>query len=118
ASYDLPVPKHYATILDHLDALRSHVRTLITWRDAEGIITFPSFHAVWAVLLTAAFWRRGWLFYAIGVLNLAVIAWTVTTGMHYFTDVLAGIAIAAGVIAATRGTDEEAAAKEVGQGSP
>ena len=56
---------------------------------------------MWAVLLTAAFWGRGWTFYPIAVLNLAVLVSTVTTGMHYYTDVLAGLAICGVIIAAT-----------------
>jgi membrane-associated phospholipid phosphatase len=101
-AYGLAVPAHYAPILEHLDALRSGTRTVITWRGAEGIITFPSFHTVWAVLLTAAFWRRGWIFYPIAALNLLMIVSTVTTGMHYFADVLAGLVVCAVVIAAIR----------------
>jgi membrane-associated phospholipid phosphatase len=101
-SYPLAVPPHYENILEHLDALRHGGRTLITWRDAEGLITFPSFHAIWAVLLIAAFWRQGLIRYPIALLNLAVVMSTVTTGMHYFADVIAGLIVAAAVIGATR----------------
>ncbi len=101
-AYALAVPPHYVKILEHLDALRHGGRTLITWRDAEGLITFPSFHAIWAMLLMAAFWRRGWIFYPIALLNAAVVISTITTGMHYFADVIAGLVVCAAVIAATR----------------
>ena len=47
--------------LIHFDALRSGERMLITWRDAEGLITFPSFHTTWAILMTIAFRRNRWL---------------------------------------------------------
>jgi membrane-associated phospholipid phosphatase len=101
-SYALAVPPHYEKILEHLDALRHGGRTLITWRDAEGLITFPSFHAIWAALLVAAFWRRGWVFYPIALLNVAVVMSTITTGMHYFADVIAGLIVAAALIWTTR----------------
>jgi membrane-associated phospholipid phosphatase len=98
--YGLAIPAYYERTIEHIDALRSGARTLVTWRDAEGLIEMPSFHAVWAVLLIAAFWRQGWILYPIVLLNLAVIVSTVTTGMHYFVDVFAGIAVAAVVILA------------------
>ncbi|MBI3838446.1 MAG: phosphatase PAP2 family protein [Planctomycetia bacterium] len=101
-SYALAVPSHYEKILEHLDSLRHGGRTLITWRDAEGLITFPSFHTIWAVLLIAAFWRRGWIFYPVALTNVAVVISTVTTGMHYFADVIAGLVVCAVLIPATK----------------
>ena len=43
--------------LEHLEGLRSGERTVVSLRDAEGLVTFPSFHTAWAILL-AANWRR------------------------------------------------------------
>ena len=83
-----------ARYLDHFHTLRSGERTLITWRNAEGLITFPSFHTTWALLLTYAFRRNRWLFAPSLLLNLAVIASTLTTGWHYFADVISGVAVA------------------------
>ncbi len=84
-----PAPDQ-VSYLAHFDALRSGERTLMTWREAEGLITFPSFHTAWAVLLTFAVrWNR-WVFGPVLLLNLAVIASTMTTGWHYFADVLGG----------------------------
>ncbi len=85
--------------LDHLFALRSGARTLISWRDAEGMVTVPSFHTTWAILLAFALRRYRWLFVPSVVLNLAVIVSTLTIGSHYFADVVAGIAVAAAAIA-------------------
>ncbi len=89
---------HY---LDHLHTLRSGARTCFSFNDAEGLITFPSFHAIWAILLTVAcIGRRGvCLFFA--ALNAAVILSTLTTGWHYLCDVLAGIVVAAVICLAT-----------------
>ena len=101
-AYGLNVPAWFQRCSVDFDALRSGARTVVTWRGAEGLIAFPSFHAIWAVLLAAAFYRRGWIFWPIAALNLLVIASTITTGMHYFTDVLAGLAISALVIVARR----------------
>jgi membrane-associated phospholipid phosphatase len=88
-----------ARYLAHFDALRSGSRTLITWRDAEGLITFPSFHTTWALLLAYAVRRNRWLFAPSALLNIAVIVSTMTTGWHYFADVFAGASVAVMAIA-------------------
>jgi membrane-associated phospholipid phosphatase len=100
--YNLPVPAYCQQCAEHLDALRAGARTMVTWRDAEGLITFPSFHAVWAVLLAAAFYGSRYLFWPVAVLNVIVIMSTVTTGMHYFIDVIVGVLIATVVIRSTQ----------------
>lgn len=79
-----------AAYLDHLHGLRDGTRTVITWRGAEGLITFPSFHTCWAMLLAWALRGRGWLTVAALLLNVAVILSTMTTGWHYGCDVLGG----------------------------
>jgi membrane-associated phospholipid phosphatase len=68
-------------------------RTLVAI-GSEGIISFPSLHAALAVILVIALWPvpvLGWLIFA---LNLAMLAATPIDGSHYFSDVLAGVAVA------------------------
>jgi membrane-associated phospholipid phosphatase len=91
-----------ASYLEHLRTLRSGERTVISLRDAEGLVTFPSFHTAWAILLAAEVWHRRRLRIPLAALNAAVVAATLTTGWHYASDVLAGAALAAGVILLTR----------------
>jgi membrane-associated phospholipid phosphatase len=93
-------PGHYVDVLSELYRLRRGV-LWVSWRDAQGIVTFPSFHTIWAVLLIAAF-RGRWLFWPILILNSLVLLSCVTTGMHYFADVLGGLIVTAIVIVATR----------------
>jgi uncharacterized membrane protein len=62
---------------------------------SEGIITFPSLHAALAVLVTAALWPVGYLRWAAVILNTAMLIATPIDGSHYFSDVLAGVALAA-----------------------
>lgn len=99
AFFGFEVPAHYEPILKHLQGLRDGSRTLFRWRDAEGLITCPSFHTSWAILLALAFWRSPWLRWPMLLLNSAMIAATVPVGMHYFVDVLAGAAVAIGAVA-------------------
>jgi membrane-associated phospholipid phosphatase len=70
---------------------------------SEGIITFPSLHAALGLLFMLAMWPVPYLRWVAIVLNLLMIAATPVDGGHYFTDVVAGLAIAAFCrIAATR----------------
>lgn len=74
--------------------LRDGSFRLLTGDGGEGIITFPSLHAALGVILIVAFWpmaRARWIAMAINSLMLMA---TPIDGSHYFTDVLAGIAIA------------------------
>ncbi len=98
--FGLKTPEHYVPVLTELDRLRRGV-AFVSWRDAQGIVTFPSFHTIWAVLLTSAF-RGRLLYWPIVILNSLVLLSCVTTGMHYFVDVLGGLIVTAIVIVATR----------------
>lgn len=99
AAYGYAPNAAQARYLEHLHALRDGSRTLMTWRGAEGLITFPSFHTCWAVLLAWAFSGRRSLRLPAVLLNTAVVLSTMTTGWHYFTDVLGGLATAGMAIA-------------------
>jgi len=93
-AYDYEPNQDQARYLAHFNELRSGQRTLVTYRDAEGLITFPSFHTTWSLLLTLAFWKRRTLLLLATILNGAVIISTMTTGWHYLGDVLAGVIVA------------------------
>jgi membrane-associated phospholipid phosphatase len=69
----------------------------ISWQQAQGIITFPSFHTAWALILTATFWHTRLRWPAVA-LNAVMIVSTVTTGGHYYVDVFAGALVGGLVI--------------------
>jgi membrane-associated phospholipid phosphatase len=81
---------HYLT---HFRAMRDGATLTLRWKEVEGLITFPSFHATWAVLLALAYWKRRLLFPLFAALNAIVVVSTLTTGWHYLIDVLSGIAV-------------------------
>ena len=83
-----------ARYMAHFEGLRAGQLETISLQQAEGLITFPSFHATWAILLALSCWHRRWLFALSAVLNGMVLIATVTTGWHYLADVLAGIIVA------------------------
>lgn len=118
--YGYPPAADQARYLAHFDSLRSGARTVITWRDAEGLITFPSFHTAWALLCLYAVRRNRWLLAPSLLLNLTVIVSTLTTGWHYFADVFSGVAVAVIAIAASHALEAEFEKAEVNcsQGAP
>ena len=61
----------------------------LDWQQAQGIVTFPSFHVAWGLILLASFWNSPLRWPAV-VVNGLMIAATVTTGGHYFIDVPGG----------------------------
>jgi membrane-associated phospholipid phosphatase len=79
---------------------------------AAGIVCFPSFHVVWAILCAAALWGFRPIRIPAAILSVLIILSTLTTGWHYFSDVLGGIVVAAismavaRVYVITRGTNE------------
>jgi membrane-associated phospholipid phosphatase len=69
----------------------------ITSQDG-GLIAFPSFHVIWAILLTNT--CRAWkiIFYPVACFNSILIISTVFLGWHYATDVIAGFVLAIAAI--------------------
>ena len=98
AAYGYEPSPEQTRYLQHLREMRSGDRTVISLTDCEGLVTFPSFHTTWAILLVACVRHRRRVFLTLAVLNVAVVAATLTTGWHYVTDVIGGVCLAAGVI--------------------
>ncbi|HET6880551.1 MAG TPA: phosphatase PAP2 family protein [Pirellulales bacterium] len=90
-----------ATFLEHFQTLRDGSRRGVSLRTTEGLITFPSFHVTWAILLAWSFRGRWYLFLPGVVLNSLIVVSTMTSGWHYFADVLGGAAVAAAAIGMT-----------------
>ncbi|MDF1795567.1 MAG: phosphatase PAP2 family protein [Coxiellaceae bacterium] len=59
-----------------------------------AIIGFPSFHVISAILVTYLLKNRKIIFIPVCVLNLCVIASTLTLGWHFLADIVGGIIIA------------------------
>jgi hypothetical protein len=60
----------------------------------DAIICFPSFHVIWAILCASALAGFRLLRVPAALLSGMIVVSTVTTGWHYFVDVLGGIAVA------------------------
>ena len=92
----------------HMTGLRDGTLKVISLRSAEGIITFPSFHAALGVILSWAFWRVPWTRWPGLALNVVLIAATPIDGGHYFADVVAGALVAGVAIRAALALDRRA----------
>ena len=71
--------------------------------NSAGVVAFPSFHTILAVLSAVALWSIPYVRYVAALLACLIVVSTVTTGWHYLADVLAGLGIAALSLAAARG---------------
>ena len=86
--------------IDHLLMLRDGSLTRLRMDEMTGIICFPSFHTVAACLFAGFSAPLGPARFSMIGLNAAMIAATPRWGGHYLVDVLAGIVIGVGLIAA------------------
>jgi membrane-associated phospholipid phosphatase len=101
AFYHLPVAGLTAYVAQ-LNALHNGTMRVIDLANAQGLITFPSFHATLAVLCAYAARTIRYLAWPALVLNILIICTAPVIGGHYFTDILAGLVLAAAVIAPLR----------------
>jgi hypothetical protein len=97
----------YADVLSYQHdvlALRSGaLRELST--TFAGIITFPSYHTVVAVLAAWASWNMRWIGPANGAAAAVVILTTLPIGGHHFVDLIAGGLVACGCVALAKGVE-------------
>jgi hypothetical protein len=71
-----------------------------------GVICFPSFHVIWAILAARALWTFRWLRIPSTLLCAMIALSTLTSGWHYFADVLAGSVLAAFAILISKAVEE------------
>lgn len=89
--------------LNMFHKLKSSGPALLDVSFRDGLICFPSFHTVLAVLAAYALWRIPYLRWTTAIWATLIVVSTVTTGTHYVIDVVAGVAVAVLSIGAARG---------------
>jgi hypothetical protein len=75
-------------------ALRDGSMRIIELGEAHGLVTFPSFHTVVAVLLLLGFRTVPYLRWASLVPNVLMLIAIPIQGSHYLVDLIAGVAVA------------------------
>jgi hypothetical protein len=87
-------PQSYYDGMREIPALRDGSLRLLSLFSLGGVLTFPSFHAISAILYAWALWPLRWLRPFNLACNGAMLAATPVGGGHYFADVMAGVGIA------------------------
>ena len=87
---------------DLLLSLRSNTTHVLDLNES-GIVCFPSFHTLLAVVSCVALWSIKPLRIPAAVLASCVVLSTLTTGWHYLVDVIGGLLLAILSIAVARG---------------
>ncbi len=86
-----------STWFEHVMGLRDGSYRLLDLAQCEGIITFPSFHAVMSVLMILALWGEGGFVRLAVFFNMLILITVPLEGNHYLADILAGSLLAVGV---------------------
>jgi membrane-associated phospholipid phosphatase len=84
--------------LDHFLALRDGTMRAFPTTQWEGLVTFPSFHTIYALAGAYALANSRWLALPASLFSGAVIFSTVPVGGHHFIDVVAGLLIFAACV--------------------
>ncbi|MEW6641876.1 MAG: phosphatase PAP2 family protein [Pseudomonadota bacterium] len=87
---------------DVLRELRAGAAPAFAFEGSQGIVVFPSFHTMLAMLMPYAVRDIKPLFFPAAALNALVIISTVPEGGHHLIDVLAGIVMACAAIGVVR----------------
>jgi hypothetical protein len=82
--------------------LRSHHVLTLDLSYGDGLISFPSFHTILAVLAAAVLRDIRFVRWPAACLGTLIVISTMTTGSHYVVDVVAGLVVAAGAHYAAR----------------
>jgi membrane-associated phospholipid phosphatase len=111
-------PQAYLDQVRDLEPVRTGALRQIDLFGLAGIVTFPSFHAASAVLYAWALWPVRWMRPIALAANAAMMASTPIDGGHYFSDLLAGVAVAlAAIVVAVRLGRAPARALPAGEGA-
>lgn len=94
-------PSVYYDTLRELPLVRDGTTRVLDAFRLGPLLTFPSFHAITAILYAWALWPIRWLRVAGISWNTVVLAATPIGGGHFFVDVVAGVVIALATIYAT-----------------
>lgn len=89
------------TFWPHFDDFYFSPHPLLRLHVIDGVISFPSFHAI-VGFLTVVMWRKNqWMLLAAGTYLAVMLLATLPGGGHYVTDLLAGFLVWAGWFAAS-----------------
>jgi hypothetical protein len=97
--YGYPASATQENVTRVIQTLKSGERFFLNYLAPEGIISFPSFHTVLALLAAYALWSVRYVRWPAALLAGLIVLSTVTTGWHYLIDTWAGLFTAVSSIA-------------------
>jgi hypothetical protein len=83
--------------MDQLFSIRAGTMRVLDLTQADGLISWPSFHTAGALLVVWTL-RGTWLFWPAVLVDGVLVAATVLLGLHYTVDVLGGIGAVALIV--------------------
>lgn len=92
----------YSRALTQISGFHDRSMTLIRFDELDGLVSFPSFHVIGAMLVTWAFRHRRRVLIPLIVLNTGLAISTVISGIHYAVDVLGAVPLVGGSLVAYR----------------
>jgi len=81
-----------------MSELRSGAVRTIDLRHVAGMVSFPSYHTVAAILIIWAAWASRWLRWPVMAICLGMAVAIPTVGDHYLTDMVGGVLLGLGMI--------------------
>jgi hypothetical protein len=90
------------SFMEVLAALKENDVFVMDLGYVNGLLCFPSFHTILAILAAAALWTVRYLRWVTALWAGLIVVATVTTGWHYIVDVIAGVAVSAVCIGLAR----------------
>ena len=78
-------------VIQQIRQLHEGTMKMVRFDQLEGLVSFPSFHAAGGLIVTWAFRDRKRFFVPFAVLNIALIASTFMSGVHYLIDTVASV---------------------------
>ncbi len=97
----LHVPPGVYTLMPTMEDLRAGTFHTVRLNHLEGLVSFPSFHTVEALLFVWVLWPLRYLRWAALAVNTALIAATPIDGAHYAIDVAGGVPVAIAAVLAS-----------------
>lgn len=62
-----------------------------------GLISFPSLHILWILIMTYILWPYRWIGIPFGIMNTLAALATLCLGYHYFADIIASLTLFVGI---------------------
>jgi PAP2 superfamily len=93
AYYQYAATPEQRTVEHVIVALKGPDPFVLHYFQIEGIISFPSFHTILAILAAFALWPVRFVRWPASLLAALIVISSLTTGWHYAVDILAGIAV-------------------------